>query len=69
VALRIGRRFRALPLPLWWPALALTLRTLRRVGLNPVAPDQIDRLTGPKTASRPTPDPALDAPAIRFMLD
>jgi nucleoside-diphosphate-sugar epimerase len=69
VARRIGRRFKALPLPLWWPALALTLRALRRVGLNPVAPDQVERLTGPKTASRPTPDPALDAPAIRFMLD
>ena len=69
VARRIGRRYKALPLPLWWPALAFTLRMFRRVGLNPVAPDQIERLTGPKTASRPTPDPALDAPAIRFMLD
>lgn len=69
LARRIARRCRALPLPLWWPALALVLRALRRVGLNPVAPDQIERLTGPKTASRPTPDPALDAPAIRFMLD
>lgn len=69
LARRIGRRQGALPLPLWWPALAFTLRALRRVGLNPVAPDQIERLTGPKTASRPTPDPVLDAPMIRFMLD
>ena len=69
LARRIGRRFKALPIPVWWPALAFTLRALRRVGLNVVAPDQIERLTGPKTATRPTPDPALDAPAIRFMLD
>ncbi|HYG81314.1 MAG TPA: NAD-dependent epimerase/dehydratase family protein, partial [Pyrinomonadaceae bacterium] len=69
VARRIGRRFKALPLPLWWPALAFTLRALRLVRLSPVAPDQVERLTGPKTASRPTPDPALDAPTIRFMLD
>lgn len=69
LAQRIGRRFKALPLPLWWPALAFTLRALRRVGLNPVAPDQIERLTGPKTANHSTPAPALDAPTIRFMLD
>jgi NADH dehydrogenase len=69
LARRIGRRFKALPLPLWWPALAFALRALRRVRLSPVAPDQIERLTGPKTASSPTPDPALDAPVIRFMLD
>ncbi|HEY0376010.1 MAG TPA: NAD-dependent epimerase/dehydratase family protein [Pyrinomonadaceae bacterium] len=69
LARRIGRRFKALPLPLWWPALALTLRALRRVGVSAVAPDQIERLTGPKTASRPTPDPVLDRPMIRFMLD
>ena len=69
LARRIGRRFKALPLPLWWPALAFALRALRRVGLNPVAPDQLERLTGPKTANHSTPDPALDAPAIRFMLD
>jgi nucleoside-diphosphate-sugar epimerase len=69
LARRIGRRFKALPLPLWWPALAFTLRALRLVRLSPVAPDQIERLTGPKTANHSTPDPALDAPAIRFMLD
>ena len=69
LAQRIGRRFKALPLPLWWPALAFTLRALRRVRLSPVAPDQIERLTGPKTANHSTPAPALDAPVIRFMLD
>ena len=69
LARRIGRRFKALPLPLWWPALALTLRTLGRVGLNLVAPDQLARLTGPKTASRPSPAPVLGSQMIRFMLD
>lgn len=69
LARRIRRRFKALPLPLWWPALAFALRMLRRVRLSPVAPDQLERLTGPKTANHSTPGPALDAAVIRFMLD
>jgi nucleoside-diphosphate-sugar epimerase len=69
LARRIARRYRALPIPLWWPALALMLRALQRIGLGPVTPDQIERLIGPKTASSPSHDPVLDRPMIRFMLD
>lgn len=67
VAGRIARCYRAAPVPLWWPALALALRLLGRLGLNPLAPDQMRRLTARKTASAPTPDPALKRPTIRFM--
>jgi nucleoside-diphosphate-sugar epimerase len=67
LARRIGRRYRALPLPLWWPALSLILRALGRVGLHPVTPDQIQRLTARKTATRSTPDPVLNRPMIRFL--
>jgi hypothetical protein len=69
VAGRIARRYKALPLPLWWPAFALILRALQRIGFNPVTPDQIKRLTGRKTANSSTPDPALKKPMIGFMLD
>ena len=69
IAGRIARRHKALPLPLWWPALSLILRALQRIGFNPVTPDQIKRLTGRKTANSSTPDPALKRPMIRFMLD
>jgi nucleoside-diphosphate-sugar epimerase len=66
---RIARRYGALPVPLWWPALALIIKGLQQVGLSPVTPDQIERLTGRKTASRSTSDPVLNRPMIRFMLD
>jgi len=64
---RIARRKGALPVPVWWPGLEVALRALGRVGLHAVEPDQIARLTGRKTASRPTPDPALARPLARFM--
>jgi nucleoside-diphosphate-sugar epimerase len=64
---RIARRRRALPVPVWWPALAVALRALGRAGLHAVEPDQIARLVGRKTAARSTPDPALARPPARFM--
>jgi UDP-4-keto-D-QuiNAc 4-reductase len=64
---RIARGRGALPLPVWWPGLALALRALGRAGLHAVEPDQLARLTGRKTASRSTPDPALARPQARFM--
>src|SRR5215211_9322323 len=33
LAYRIGQRYRAVPLPLWWPAAAVCLRTLHMIGL------------------------------------
>jgi nucleoside-diphosphate-sugar epimerase len=67
LAWRIARRYGALPLPLWWPALALGLRALRRVGVQLVTPDQVARLIGQKTASRATPAPVLPKPMRGFL--
>jgi nucleoside-diphosphate-sugar epimerase len=70
LARRIARRYGALPLPVWWPALSLALRAAARLGISPVKPDQIKRLVGRKTASRSTPDPALEPlRASRFLRD
>jgi nucleoside-diphosphate-sugar epimerase len=69
LAWRIARRYRALPLPLWWPALVLVLSALRRVGLAPVSQDQVARLVGSKTASQSTPDPILNREMNYFLRD
>jgi nucleoside-diphosphate-sugar epimerase len=67
IALRIARRCRALPVPLWWPGLVLALKLLQRSGFSPVAPDQVSRLVGQKTATRSSDDPALNSPMLRFL--
>jgi UDP-glucose 4-epimerase len=67
LAWRIARRYRALPLPLWWPALRAALAGLRRVGLKVVTPDQVSRLVGRKTATESSPDPALRRKWRRFL--
>lgn len=69
LAWRIARRYGALPLPLWWPALGAALAALRGLGLKVVAPDQVARLVGRKTATEPSPDPALRRPWRRFLRD
>jgi nucleoside-diphosphate-sugar epimerase len=51
IASSIAKRHRALPLPLWWPALSVTLKALHKIGLSIVKPDQLTRLTGAKTGS------------------
>ncbi len=51
LAYRIGKRYRAVPLPLWWPALALSFKVLHKVGFAIVKPDQLTRLTGEKTGT------------------
>jgi len=48
---RIGKRYRAVPLPLWWPAVAFGLKALHKRGFEIVKPDQLTRLTGDKTAT------------------
>lgn len=50
LAWRIAKHYRAIPLPLWWPAVAVCLRTLHRFGFSIVKPDQLKRLIGRKTA-------------------
>jgi len=49
LASRIAKRHRAIPLPLWWPAVAFGLKTLHKLGFALVKPDQLTRLTGEKT--------------------
>lgn len=51
LASRISRHYSAVPIPLWWPGLALTLRVLNTIGVRIVKPDQLTRLMSEKTAS------------------
>jgi 2-alkyl-3-oxoalkanoate reductase len=64
LAWRIARRFVALPVPLWWPLLKFSLRVGGSLGLNPLAPDQIERLVSEKTAPVRR---ASDRQLIRFL--
>ena len=48
---RISKYYRALPLPLWWPAVSISLKTLQKLGWAIVKPDQLTRLTGDKTGN------------------
>jgi len=50
LAWRICRRYRAVPLPVWWPVAAICFKVLHKIGFEIVKPDQLKRLTGPKTA-------------------
>ena len=51
MAARISKHYRAVPLPLWWPVLADSLRALQKIGVAVVKPDQLTRLVGPKTGT------------------
>jgi nucleoside-diphosphate-sugar epimerase len=51
IASRIAKRYRALPLPLWWPAVAVGLKALHKLGFAIIKPDQLTRLTGEKTGA------------------
>lgn len=51
LALRIAKEYRAVPLPLWWPAVAAGLKILHKMGFEIVKPDQVARLIGRKTAT------------------
>jgi len=51
LANRIAKHHRALPLPLWWPALSVCLKALDKLGLRIVKPDQLPRLVGEKTGT------------------
>ena len=51
LANRISKRYRAIPLPLWWPALAVSLKALHKLGFAIVKPDQLTRLIGEKTGT------------------
>lgn len=51
LASRIAKRHRALPLPLWWPVVAVGLKVLHKIGFAIVKPDQLTRLVGEKTGT------------------
>ena len=51
LASRIGKRYRAVPLPLWWPAVAVGLKALHKIGFAIVKPDQLTRLISEKTGT------------------
>ena len=51
LAYRIAKSYRAIPLPLWWPVVAVVLRTLRWFGFTIVKPDQLPRLISEKTGT------------------
>lgn len=63
---RIARRFGALPLPVWWPAVKLLLSALHLIGVYPVTPDQLKRAVG--TKCRPTPQDEIPARRLRRFL-
>lgn len=50
LAQRIAKRYHALPVPLWWPSVAVSLKLLHALGFAVVKPDQLQRLIGDKTA-------------------
>ena len=51
LASRIGKRYRAVPLPLYWPAVVVGLKALHKIGISIVKPDQLMRLIGEKTGT------------------
>ena len=54
LALRISKHYRAVPLPMWWPAVSLTLKVLHKIGFEIVKPDQLTRLICEKTGTAET---------------
>lgn len=67
VASRIARHYRALPIPLWWPAVRVFLQGLESLGISPVTQDQIKRLEGRKTATVSTADYTVNRSMKRFL--
>ena len=67
LAFRIFKRYRAIPLPLWWPAAALGLKVLDQLGFGIVKRDQLTRLIGEKTCTaasvKSTPETVRRFPA------
>lgn len=51
LASRISKRYQAVPLPLWWPAVAVGLKVLHKIGFAMIKPDQLTRLVGDKTGT------------------
>lgn len=69
VGSRIARYYRALPVPLWWPAVRLLLQGFQPLGIGAITPDQIKRLEGRKTATVSSPDDTVNRSTKRFLRD
>jgi nucleoside-diphosphate-sugar epimerase len=67
LAWRISKRYRAVPLPLWWPGVAVCLKVLHRAGIPIVKPDQLKRLVVKKTGTAEKSQTA-PVPMTRFLL-
>jgi hypothetical protein len=63
---RIANRYKALPLPLWWPLFALFFKIAAGFNSGLAVPDQLQRLVGAKTATAKT---ANRTGRARFLLD
>ena len=61
LAYRICKRYRAVPLPLWWPALSVSLKALHKLGVEIVKPDQLTRLVSEKTGTAESGKTAREA--------
>lgn len=59
LASRIGKRYRAVALPVWWPAVSVGLKALHKIGIDVVKPDQLTRLIGEKTGTAKTTSDGL----------
>src|SRR5829696_42138 len=57
LAYRICKRYGAVPLPLWWPAVAVGLKALHKLGFAIVKPDQLTRLISEKTGTAASATP------------
>lgn len=68
LAHRIARHYRAVPLPLWWPAVAVGLKALHKIGFAIVKRDQLTRLTGDKTGTAANADSTLKS-TRRFLVN
>ena len=51
LATRVAKRYKALPIPIWWPLFALMVKIGTALGFNLAVPDQLQRLTCAKTSS------------------
>jgi nucleoside-diphosphate-sugar epimerase len=54
LASRISKRYRAVPIPMWWPAVAMGLKMLNKIGVGIVKLDQLTRLISQKTGTAET---------------
>jgi len=66
LARRIAKRYKALPVPVWWPLFALFLKVAAGFNSGLAVPDQLQRLTCAKTGTAKT---ANRTGRTRFLLD